>query len=228
MWHNAGMITDTPPDRDLTATEAAEVEREREGARQAAMREPAKKTWFFERMGDGKVFAAEEAEAWDICNNQSNWKRRDFRLLGVSDGTTYKAMVQEGNATAQRLAPAIAASEKEATRLTDAINQLVTANAVDMEHVADAKFEDKKDKEYMEAIKKVRRLKVMLDRIEDKLDELTTERDEAVQDVILKAFAAELEIARGNIEWPGPVNIATPNASEKDRRKILTLMEGRG
>src|SRR3954468_14551380 len=63
-----------------------------------------KKTWFFQR-GDGLLFPCEEKEAWDICNNRSTWKRRDFKYIGVSDGTTYQKIVKGALGDAKRLEP---------------------------------------------------------------------------------------------------------------------------
>jgi hypothetical protein len=54
------------------------------------------KTWFMER-GDGKIFACEEIEAWELLRNKSNWRRNDFKIIGVSDGLIYAQAVNEAS-----------------------------------------------------------------------------------------------------------------------------------
>jgi len=50
--------------------------------------DPPKKTFFF-RIGDGKPFATEEKEAWEILQSRGNWRRKDVEYLGTSDGAKY-------------------------------------------------------------------------------------------------------------------------------------------
>lgn len=177
-----------------------------------------KKTWFFER-GDGTIIFAEEAEAWDIVHNRSEWKRHDFKLIGVSDGTTYQKLAKESMAAAKRLEPEIAKKKAEVKRYEVAEGDLLVGEAVDME--------DKADPINAANIAKVERLRKIIDRIHGEIDALEAQYKKATGDVVKRAQAAELEAARGHIEWPSAVNIATPGASQQERQKILTLMGGR-
>lgn len=177
-----------------------------------------KKTWFFQR-GDGMVFACEEHEAWDVVNNKSEWKRRDFRLLGVSDGTTYAKMVKESIVKAKVLEPELTAMENEIMRFQKAEENLLTSEAVDMD--------DLEDPVNAANIAKVMRLRKIIEKQRSKLEEKKDTYRKLVSDVVKRATEAELEVARGNIEWPGAVNIITPNASPQERKKILNIMEGR-
>ncbi len=177
-----------------------------------------KKTWFFER-GDGVIFPCEEREAWDIVYNQSSWKRRDFKLVGVSDGTTYNKVSREAIVTAKKLEPEIAALEAELKRYQTAEDRLMVDEVVDME--------DEADPINAANIAKVKRLRKIMARVKKDLSSKKELYRSTVSNVVKKAIAAELEKARGNIEWPSIVNIITPNASDQDRKKILNLMNGR-
>lgn len=200
-----------------------------------------KKTWFFERMGDGKVLATEEREAWQIVNNRSTWKRRDFRLLGTSDGTTYHRIVRESIDDARKLEPLIAQKNTELERYMKAEENLVVNEAVDMEG-------DPSD-EYNEQNKqKVLRLRKIIDRLHEELDKLEDEYRNVTAAVVTRATEAELEVAKANqakrledakaagvtnlneaLDWPNEdLNIRTPAGSHKPRNKILGILGQRG
>lgn len=180
----------------------------------------AKKTWFFERGVDGMIFPCEEREAWDIVNNRSEWKRRDFKLVGVSDGTTYQRIVKESGAQARALEPEIEKLKAEIKRYEDAENNLLVNEAVDMEG-------DPSDLVNEANKAKVTRLRGIIDRLDTQLEAKELEYKNIVSDVVKRAVAAELEVARGHIEWPGNVNVITPDASPRERQKILNIMDGR-
>lgn len=184
-----------------------------------------KKTWFFQR-GDGMIFACEEREAWDVCNNRSNWKRRDFTLLGTSDGTTYHRIVKESMAQAKVLEPQIAAKKEELSKYMRAEEKLIMDEAVDMEG-------DPADEVNEENKKKVLRLRGIMDRLHEDLDKIEEEYRAATSAVVKRATDAELAVARENFakygpEWPDEdTNIITPDASPRERNKILGIMQGR-
>lgn len=190
-----------------------------------------KKTWFFERMGDGKIFACEEMEAWQICYNKSTWKRRDFRLVGSSDGTTYNKIVKEMMQEAHQLAPKIEEKKKELLRYQKAEEDLIMNQAVDMEG-------DPSDKVNEENKGKVLRLRTIMDRIHGELDMLEDRYKEVTASVVKHATEAEIEVAKANqakriaegldVDWPDQnLNIITPAGSSKPRSKIVGILEGR-
>jgi len=199
-------------------------------AMMAEARKP-KKTWFFERMGDGMIFPAEEREAWEICYNKSNWKRRDFRLLGTSDGKTYLKIIDESIGRAKQIEPEIAKKKEELSKYMRAEEKLIMDEAVDMEG-------DPTDKANEENKQKVLRLRVIMDRLHDELDKLEGEFKSISSDIVKRATEAELEVAKKNqqeridagqdLDWPDQdANIITPDADPRGRNKILGLMAGR-
>lgn len=211
-----------------------EIEKAREADMTPAMRERAskpQKTWFFERMGDGMVFACEEREAWDVCYNKSTWKRRDFRLLGTSDGKTYHSIVKESLSKAKELEPVIIKKKDEMSKYMRAEEKLIMDEAVDMEG-------DPEDKMNEANKAKVVRLRGIIDRYHDELDILEEQFRSITSDIVKKATAAELEVAkkdqanrvqRGDeLDWPEyDTNIITPDTDKRGRNKILNIMAGR-
>lgn len=190
-----------------------------------------KKTWFFERMGDGKIFACEEREAWQVCYNKSTWKRRDFRLLGTSDGTTYNRIAKESMSEAHALAPQIDAKKKELQKYMEAEEKLIMNEVVDMEG-------DPSDTINEANKQKVLRLRVIIDRIHDELDVMEARFKDVTASVVKRATEAELEVAKANqaervkngmdVDWPDEyLNINTPAGSHKPRSKIIGILEGR-
>lgn len=182
-------------------------------------------------MGDGMIFAAEEKEAWDICYNKSNWKRHDFKLLGTSDGTTYHRIVKESIGRAKELEPQIAAKKDELSKYMRAEEKLIMDEAVDMEGSPEDKVNESNKQ-------KVLRLRGIMERLHGELDTLEDEFKNISSDIVKRATAAELEVARKNqqarvdakqdLDWPDPdANIITPDTNDKGRRKILGIMEGR-
>lgn len=190
-----------------------------------------KKTWFFERIGDGFVFACEEREAFDICYNKSRWKRRDFRLLGTSDGLTFDRVRKESMGRARELEPEIERLKTEIQKYQDAEEKLIMDEVVDMEgDPADVVNEANKQK--------VLRIRAILDRIHDQLDTLEDEYKNVTANVIRRATEAELEVAKANqaeriknglgLDWPSEdLNGFTPDADPRTRKKILNIMNGR-
>ena len=190
-----------------------------------------KKTWFFERMMDGMIFACEVREAWEITYNKSTWKRRDFRLLGTSDGKTYQMISKESLARARVLEPEIEKLKEELSRNMRYEENLVASEAVDMDG-------DPEDIENEMNKKKVLRFRSIMDKIHAKLDVLETEYRSVVREVVKRATDAELEVARKNqqaridqglpLDWPNRhENILTPDTSPERRDEILGLMSKR-
>lgn len=190
-----------------------------------------KKTWFFERMGDGKTFACEEQEAWQICYNRSNWKRRDFRLIGTSDGTTFHRIVKESMNEARVLEPQIETKRSELQRYMDAEEKLLVDEAVDMEGDPSDTFNEQNKQ-------KVLRLRKIIDRLHEELDVVEGRYKDVTAKVLKIATDAELEVAKKNqadriaqgtdLDWPDQnLNIQTPEAKGGGRQKILGLIGGR-
>lgn len=182
-----------------------------------------KPTWFVKRTGDGMIFACEEREAWDILNNHSTWKRRDFVFIGYSDGKTYKKFTDESLANAFKLEPEINSLKVEIGKYRAAEEKLVISEAVDMDG-------DPKDEENESNKQKVLRLRTILEKHETKLEKLEDEYKNFTRDVVRKATEAEMKVAIKNWKkdgptWPGAVHILTPGVPAQERRRILGAMK---
>lgn len=199
-----------------------------------AMREKAskpKKTWFFKRLGDGRVIATEEREAWQICYNRSTWKRRDFQLIGTSDGSTFYRITRESIVEAQQLEPEIEKKKAELEKFMKREEDLILDEVVDMEG-------DPADEENERNKQKVLRLRKIIDDLHETLDTLEARYKDLVADVVQRATNAEMEVAIKNqakrladgldVDWPDQnLNIQTPEAKAGGRQKILGLIGGR-
>lgn len=176
------------------------------------------KTWFFKR-GDGMIFAAEAREAWDIINNRGNWRRHDFKLLGCSDGKTYERVVREKRAEADALQPELVRMRTQLERYRKAEERLMVDEAVDED--------DLTDPVNAENVAKLKRLQGLIERFEKKLAKKEKEYRDLTKNVTQQAFDAELKVARKNpIEYPPAMNIITPGATPRRRKRVLDLLEG--
>lgn len=161
-------------------------------------------TWFFER-GDGFIFATDEQEAWGILHNRGNWMRRDFKMLGMSDGKTYYQTLKD--------------SKKE-------VNNLTNERAIlDIDYQKYLKTEERlrfnelrEDDDEM-----VIKVKSKLDEVGGKIAEIDAKLKDFSKTLIDKAFNAELEKARGNMIQPSNYDIITPNPN--DRNGVLSNLK---
>lgn len=203
---------------DVEATKA----RDMSSGMVAKVKKP-KRTWFVKRTGDGFVFACEEREAWDLLNNTSTWRRRDFVFIGCSDGKTYDRVTKESMGAAKKLEPEIAELELEFNRYRRAEESLLVNEAVDMDDLVDPINAAN--------VTKIKRLRVIMDKIDAKLEAKKREFRTVTSDIVKTAMDAEQKVAEENWKvkriWPGKVNIMTPAASPEERDRILSAMGGR-
>lgn len=178
------------------------------------------KTWFFKRTSGknaGEIFPTQEGEAWSILNERSDPRRPRFELIGVSSGETFVRLVKESKAEATKLEPEIERLKKQITAYKTQEDKLILEDIIDMDgDVADAENEKGKQK--------VLRIRTLVAKLEPQLEDLQTQYRRATSEMVKKAMDAELEIARGNIEMPGAMNILTPHAQGAERQKILRAM----
>lgn len=167
-----------------------------------------KKTWFIERYGDGKIFAMEENEAWRTLTNKSNWARHDFRIIGVSDGTTYAKVINESKQKSQVILKEIQDIEKEANKYRKTEEKFVFE---DLLEITDPK------------VKKVRDI---INKYDKELEKKNAEYFALTRGVAQTAFEAELAKAKRskNKEFPSNQDIHTPGAQANERRRILREM----
>ena len=163
------------------------------------------KTWFFER-GDGKIFATGESEAHEILRNRTNWMRRDFKMIGVSDGKTYDRMIKENKVTSL------------------AIRSDIEKLTVDLQKYLATYDRMKFDQLLPDTDEKVQKAKELIKEVEDKIALKEAEFTKLTKHSAQAAFDAELALARGHIEYPENTNIITPGKTGEDRKKILNNM----
>lgn len=160
------------------------------------------KTWFIER-GDGYIFAAREAEAWGILRNVTEWRRRDFKVIGVSDGKTFFEIMREGRNALPRLRTELAELQNELLEYINTENHL--------------KFKELADSDDIRLVK----VKKIKSEINAKVNAKLKEISEITSGLHKKAFNAELEVARGHIEMPENQDVIAPGG---DKQKILRQM----
>lgn len=158
-------------------------------------------TWFFER-GDGKVFACGESEAWGILHNRNNWMRRDFTLLGQSDGTRYFKTIKD----AARELP-----EKRASRDKLASDAARYRQTEDRLRFQELRGDDDEQ---------VRKVTAILADLDAKIAGADAELSSWSRVVEERAFAAELKVAKKNGPKP-PRNMDVISPVEANREQIL-------
>ena len=167
-----------------------------------------KKTWFIQRTGDGFIFACEEEEAWKTLTNRSTWARHDFKILGVSDGTTYARFINESKGKAREIHSKIVEVENEVNKYRKTEEKFVFEDLLDLTDP------------------KVLKVKSIIAEYDGKLDVMNKEYSDMTKNVAQSAFDAELKAAidGGSRQFPGNCDIMTPGASEQERAKIIKQM----
>lgn len=159
------------------------------------------KTWFIQRgENPNDIFACDEQEAWGLFQNRTNWMRRDFKIIGVSDGSTYVRVLNESRSDVEKAQKEVETLSRDLSRYLDTKDNL-------------------KFKELLaDTDEKMIRLNGLIDELQVKIDAQNKILNNAQKYMVDKAFQAELEVARGNIEQPQNFDVFTPNGS---RDKIL-------
>lgn len=168
-----------------------------EGSQPTKVRE----TWFIQRgQNPDDIFACDEQEAWGLFHNRTNWMRRDFKIIGVSDGKTYVRIIKE--------------SGQKRTQLEERVKQL-SADLTRYMHTQDKfKFEDL----LPDTDEKVVKIKAITEKLQKEIDEVNAQLQSIHSTIVKEAFDAELAIARGNIKHPTNHDVFTPAGN---RDKIL-------
>jgi vacuolar-type H+-ATPase subunit I/STV1 len=160
------------------------------------------KTWFIQR-GDNPddILAMCEKEAYSVFYESRNSKTR-FKILGVSDGSTFVRVKQEAEAMKGDLKNKIATLSREITRYLESKDKF--------------KFEELLE----DNDPKVVRVSQIIADKEKELDKANKDLQDNEQIAYKKAFNAELEVARGHIEMPPKekYEVFTPDGN---RDKIL-------
>lgn len=175
------------------------------------------KTWFIKRLGDGYVFACEENEASEIMYNRGNWMRRDFKIIGVSDGKRFQEVIAESGSKANAVLAEVQELEVGLQRYRQTEERMIYTDLIDPNDTSESTKEGRD------------RLQKLRDIINGYLEKIEAKNEEykALTTGIRKlAFEEELKIALGHIERPRNKNIITPGATPTERRKIVGKMQG--
>lgn len=175
------------------------------------------KTWFIER-GDGMIFACKESEAWELLKNRTNWMRNDFKIVGVSDGMTYAKSVSASRIKADSLRVEVDSLLPDVEKYKQTEKKLIYEDLVDPTDTSPATEADR------EKLSKVRSI---IQKLEVTINAKRKELFEAEKNINQTAFNAELEVARGHIEYPSNQNVITPGASPMERAELVKMVSMR-
>jgi hypothetical protein len=144
---------------------------------------PPQKTWFFEDTS-GRIFPANEKEAFELMTNNSRWRRQDIKMVGVSDGTTYHKTIEE--------------SKQKIADLNETVKEMKQKLNLYIKGHDKLMFEDFLD----ENDPKVKRAKEVIAKTQKEIDPVEKKLETMRKDIVQIAFEAELEQARGHMENP--------------------------
>lgn len=162
------------------------------------------KTWFIQRgNNENDILACDEYECWNLLNNKSNWRRNDFKIIGVSDGSTYVKTIKEGQ-----------------TDIIKAQNELNVLSQ-DLTRYLNTRDKFKFEELLLDTDEKVIRVNSFIKDLENKISEKNKIVNNSNKYIVDKAFQAELSVAKGHIEMPKNFDIFTPHGN---RDKILNAL----
>lgn len=161
---------------------------------------------FFIERGDGFVFACGEKEAWNTLRNRSNWQRTDFKIIGTSDGSTYKKIVSGAKAEKAAIQADMASFKDKLERYTEAEEKMLYTELLDENDPKVLRVRELKEK-----------VKQEMTPVEKRLKEFST-------DLVSKAFAAELEVAKLTPRMPKNQDVSVGDSSKNREGEILRLM----
>ena len=165
------------------------------------------KTWFIEKE-NGEIFAINEKGAWDLQYNQNrnNLYSRKYKIVGVSDGRTYVDIIKNSQNEKAELERLLSTESDELSRYVNTLDRF--------------KFNELLEDEDP----KVLRAKELIKKKEENIADINNKLVNIHKIIIEKAFKAELEKARGNIEKPANNDIFTPSSSREVRNKIINSL----
>jgi len=158
-----------------------------------------KPTWFFVRKSDNKlVFEESKSQAWE------RHKDAEFKNFGLSDGTTYKKMVNKNKSEIKKLSKQASKARERVDRMYETKEKLITEEFLD------------------EDDPKVKRAEEKIEEQENKIEVLLKKLQEKQGSIVKRAQKAEAAKAKENGYTPPPnQDVKTPNQSGRKRNKIL-------
>lgn len=169
------------------------------------------KTWFFRR-GDGEIFASYQSEAYELIYGRSTWMRKDFTLIGFSDGTTYGRIIASAKEAAQEARAKVKAAQDKLQKYLDGKEKLM--------------FEQFKD----ENDPMVVRAQSFIEKAEEELRAATSTLKDSTKNIAKAAFDAELEVAKknmelGKVEYPKDAKlIMGSSVSDEEKNLIMSRL----
>lgn len=164
---------------------------------------------FFIQRGDGYVFACGELEAWNTLRNRGNWQRKDFQIIGTSNGATFKRIIAESEKEKKAILAEMTAFKDKLERYEEAENKML--------------YEDLLD----ETDPKVKRVRALKEKVKTELEPLQARLQEFSARLVSKAFEAELEVAKLSPRAPKNQDVAIGDQSSSRKDEILTIMKKR-
>ncbi len=176
-----------------------------------------KEVYFFKR-GDGKIFAAQKIEAWELIRGQGNWARKDIVYIGKSDGKLYKKVIAEAKIKKQKLMAEKRQLQKELQRYIEIEDKLRFEDMIKEDLISSD------DKTIMEKVDKLRRVMKFIKDVEKKLEIVNDKIKNFNKVIINKAIKAEIKNIKKVPHGISNEDIITP--VKADRIKIIkNLME---
>lgn len=159
------------------------------------------KIWFLERESDGRIEQMGERQAYETLHNPNSSVK--WSVIGVADGRSY------GEGESQSIL-----GEEHIRVLEEGMKDIDLSNA-------ELSTLKKSQERYFEAIEKlmyedfldaddpkVKRGRVMLDRVNEKIEEITN-KPSAFGLLNQRAFNAQVEACRGNIIMPSKASLVS-------------------
>jgi hypothetical protein len=144
---------------------------------------PPQKTWFFSD-SSGRIFPANEKEAFNLLTENSRWRRQDIKMVGMSDGKTYHETIKGASQKTKDLVQKIA-------ELKETLQKYISGH----DKLLFEQFVEKDDP-------RIVRANALIKEVEDEIAPLEVELKELRTNLVQTAFNAELEKARGNLVNP--------------------------
>lgn len=130
------------------------------------------------------MFATDEKEAFSLLTENSRWRAQDIKMVGASDGQTYAKIINESKQTTVDLTEKVAELKKTLNKYIGGHDKL--------------RFEQFAEEDDPRVV----RAKELIDATQEKIAPLEDELKDIKKNIVQKAFDAELEKARGNMERP--------------------------
>lgn len=161
---------------------------------------------YFLQRGDGMVFACGELEAWNTLKNRSNWQRRDFTLIGTSDGSTYKKVISEAKKEKAAVQTLFNSEKAKLDRYKEMEEKMLYTDLLS------------------DTDPKVIRVRELIEESIESLKPVEKKLQEFNSELIKRAFDAELEVARLTPRMPKNRNIEVGDSSRNRAEEVLRAM----